>query len=513
MMRVDEKRCDGCGTCIQVCPLDAISIRKKKAAVSECCSLCGACTRVCPREAIQIPREVPKGAIQCDSCPIECNIQEGFLGACRRYMNQRGRLIRLTPLLSYQQVESTVGPLPPDHIARPLVTAIGAGTTYPDCKPAPYIISGKRGDVDVVTVVTEAPLSYSGVMVKIDTDLPIGEEGAAVLYRKRKVGMVITEQYGAKILSVGGVNIFTGPDGLWAARVVAEIANRNPVRLRIEGGGTLEIQVGRAPLIDGKRPSKMRVGCGSATLGLFAPLLKECADEVIVLDSHITGLLSEHPAGRFLGLSPSGVHLVFPRSTPGRYFGDQGSGWGGTSITNPLDVIDGLDEEVARPQMKVFITETTGQKGAMYELGHDGRFREVPLTEKAKKAMEAISSSCEPSLVSAIYMGGSGGSARAGVARYPIKLTRAVHEGRAVLTVGGAPTFIMPGGGINFLVDVLRVQSGAFYWTPTPATICPVEYTMELREYEKMGGHTEAMRPFEAHAPRALGRVEKGDGA
>ena len=46
------------------------------------------------------------------------------------------------------------------------------------------------------------------------------------------------------------------------------------------------------------------------------------------------------------------------------------------------------------------------------------------------------------------------------------------------------------------MVDVEKVKTGFFYWTPTPATICPVEYTMEFRDYKKMGGHIEAMRPF-----------------
>ena len=36
-----------------------------------------------------------------------------------------------------------------------LVTAIGAGTTYPDYKPAPFIVSSTVEGVDMVTVVTE----------------------------------------------------------------------------------------------------------------------------------------------------------------------------------------------------------------------------------------------------------------------------------------------------------------------------------------------------------------------
>ena len=120
--------------------------------------------------------------------------------------------------------------------------------------------------------------------------------------------------------------------------------------------------MGQPPLIDGVKPDNMRVGCGSATLGLFSPLLKEAADEAIILDSHLTGLMSEHAAGRFVGAKPSGIRLKFRKSTPGRYFGDHGKGWGGTSIVSPLDVIAGIDHKVARPGMRILVTETTGQE-------------------------------------------------------------------------------------------------------------------------------------------------------
>jgi hypothetical protein len=67
---------------------------------------------------------------------------------------------------------------------------------------------------------------------------------------------------------------------------------------------------------------------------------------------------------------------------------------------------------------------------------------------------------------------------------------------KARLTVGGAATFVLPGGGINFMVDVEKVMPGAFAWVPTPATVCPIEYTMTLEDYHEMGGHIEAIKPF-----------------
>jgi hypothetical protein len=67
---------------------------------------------------------------------------------------------------------------------------------------------------------------------------------------------------------------------------------------------------------------------------------------------------------------------------------------------------------------------------------------------------------------------------------------------KARLTVGGAPTFVLPGGGINFMVDVEKVMPGAFTWVPTPATVCPIEYTMTLNDFREIGGHEGAIMPF-----------------
>ena len=501
-MKIDLEKCTACGFCVRDCPVDAVKLVKKKAVINDhWCTDCGVCLRVCEFDAIEGKTVMPAEAIECDACPIKCWVRPDSMGACHRYRNLEGRLERTTPALDYAGVAEVVGHDPAEHLRRPLITAIGAGTTYPDCKPAPRIVKGSQLGVDVVTVVTEVPLSYSSILVKVDTDVTIGSEGDRILYGKRAIGMVETEQYGSKMLHIGGVNRMTGENGFAVARVITDIANRKRVKLKIENGSRLEIQVGHPPVIDGQEVTKMRVGCGSATMGLFAPLLVAAADEVIILDSHITGQMSRHVAGQYAGAKPSGVQLKFVESTPGRYFGDHGDGWGGTSITDPVEIIDTIDMAVGRPKMTILITETTGQQGTMFRVTSDGGLEPVPLTEEAEAALAAISSSCEPSRVSAVYTAGAGGSARAGVTRYPIKITQAVHAGNAHLTVGGAPGYVFPGGGISFMVDVERVVPGSFYWTPTPATICPLEYTMELSDYAEMGGHVEAMKPFKARDP------------
>ena len=495
-MIVDWETCIGCGLCVEVCPLQAISMApEKKASISDSCVDCYTCTKVCPKDAIRAePRE---GGVRCSSCPITCTIQAGKTGACQRFVNLDGELVRNIPLQRYEDVEERVGKDYEEVIRRPLITGIGAGTTYPDTKPAPYIVQSKLDGIDVVTVVTEAPLSYSGIKVKIDTDLNMGKEGAPVLTGKRRVGHLCTEEYGSKMLSLGGANLLTGKDGLHVARLLADIANRREIRLKVEEGADLVLQVGQPPLIDGEIGKKMRVGCGSASMGLFGRYFLGAADEVIVIDSHLIGQFTEHVAGKELGATYSGIRVKARRSTPGRYFGEHGKGWGGTLIENPIDIIEGYDPQIMKPGATVLITETTGERAAMFRLGKDGKFKQMELTPRAKKAVEIIASTCEGSRVSAIFVGGSGGSARAGVTKVPLQLNRAIHQNRAKLTVGGAPTYILPGGGITFLVDVEKVMVRAFTYVPTPAMVAPLEYTMRLDEYLDMGGHKESIRKLE----------------
>ena len=74
---------------------------------------------------------------------------------------------------------------------------------------------------------------------------------------------------------------------------------------------------------------------------MFAPQWRGQVDEVVVVDDHITGVLSEHQAGRVLGWHRPASACAGRRSTPGRYFqvAEPGLGWGGTNITDPLEIL------------------------------------------------------------------------------------------------------------------------------------------------------------------------------
>jgi 6-hydroxynicotinate reductase len=95
----------------------------------------------------------------------------------------------------------------------------------------------------------------------------------------------------------------------------------------------------------------MRVGCGSATIGIFANQWLDHADEVIVVDDHITGALTEHRAGQFLDVRPAGLGVCGRRSTLVRYFqvATPGTGWGGTDIEDPLTIIERIDPRALGP--------------------------------------------------------------------------------------------------------------------------------------------------------------------
>lgn len=479
--------------------------------------------------------------VECNACPVLCQISEGRAGACDRYANQGGVLVRLDPVvflrrtldaaeanvvpfaLGAEQAASGVedgdmnkgrpdaaSPAGPASSSQPwsgdllladqvFVTGVGSSTTYPDYKPAPFIVGSQVQGVDMVTVVTEGIFSYCSFKVKIDTDRFLGSEQANVRCKGEVVGHVTTAEYGSQMLSLGGVHHLTGgtkKEGRITAEMMQLLGNKQSVELAIDGGAQLVIQAGRAPVVNGVAEQRMRVGCGSAAIGIFARQFHGYADEVVVVDDHITGVLTEHQAGRCLGMVPSGIQMRGRKSTPGRYFqvANPGTGWGGTDIADPLAIIEGWDATVAWPGLRLLMTSTTGEHASWYVLDDNLTPVEADMPLEVRRIVERIGENCEPSLASVLFLGGAGGSLRAGVTENPVLLTRSIKNALVNVTCGGAPAYVWPGGGITVMADVLRMPDNSFGTVPTPAIVAPIEFSMRRADYEALGGHVHQIR-------------------
>jgi hypothetical protein len=472
--------------------------------------------------------------IECNACPVLCQISAGRTGACDRYANAGGTLVRVDPVVLLRRtLDSDDGRVVP-FAGRPgaaqaqagvdaqipgqpavndwngellradevFVTGLGSSTTYPDYKPAPFIVSSFVDGVDVITVVTEGIFSYCSFKLKIDTDRYLGPEQANVRCRGEVVGHVTTAEYGSQMLSLGGVHHLTGgarKEGRVTNEMMQLLGNKQAVELAIDGGAQLLVQAGKAPIVNGVEERRMRVGCGSATVGIFARQLFGHADEVVVVDDHITGVLTEHQAGRCLDMPASGLKIRGRKSTPGRYFqvANPGTGWGGTDIADPLSIIEGWNPALAWPGLRLLMVSTTGEHAAWFELDESLTPREREMPQAVAAVVARIGENCEPSLTTVLFLGGAGGSLRAGVTENPVLLTRSIKRKLVNVTCGGAPAYVWPGGGITLMVDVMRMPDNSFGTVPTPALVAPIEFSMRRSDFEALGGHIEYVRSLD----------------
>jgi 6-hydroxynicotinate reductase len=468
--------------------------------------------------------------IECNACPVLCQISDGKVGACDRYANRAGMLVRVDPVLivdRYREAGSTelVAFLPSGSVDDPsaalsgpvdtvegsnspdgrmpalFVTAVGASTTYPDYKPAPFIVSSTMDGVDMVTVVTEGIFSYCSMKVKIDTDRWLGPEQANVRCQGEVVGHVSTAEYGSQMLSLGGVHHITGgskKEGRVTVDMMQRLGNKQAVEFTIDGGAQVLVQAGAAPVVNGVPESRMRVGCGSATIGIFAQQFVGLVDEVVVVDDHITGVLTEHQAGRCLQMRASGLQIRGRKSTPGRYFqvANPGNGWGGTDIADPLSILEPWDAEVAWPGQRLLMVSTTGEHAAWFVLDQALQPQPAAMPAAVQAIVDRIGENCEPSLTSVLFVAGAGGSLRAGVTDNPVRLTRAIKQALVNVSCGGAPAYVWPGGGITVMVDVLRMPDQSFGTVPTPAIVAPIEFSLRLADYQALDGHMAYVRPL-----------------
>ena len=115
-----------------------------------------------------------KEKIRCDACPVMCYIADGKAGACDRYANEGGQLVRLDPLTVVRRRIDEGGEVvrfldegqdwDGDLVSADttFITAVGAGTTYPDYKPAPFIVSSEVDGMSTPSMLLSYRTTRSG---------------------------------------------------------------------------------------------------------------------------------------------------------------------------------------------------------------------------------------------------------------------------------------------------------------------------------------------------------------
>ena len=93
VVRIDENKCTGCGICIQVCPVKAITVGRVATINPETCMGCGSCIAECPSEAISMEEMKTASSLRLNDVPsshMSVTRVATSLTAPRVFSNQSG---------------------------------------------------------------------------------------------------------------------------------------------------------------------------------------------------------------------------------------------------------------------------------------------------------------------------------------------------------------------------------------------------------------------------------------
>ena len=69
-IQIDESKCTGCGICVQVCPVEAITVQRAATIDLEICTGCGSCVAECPNGAISVEEMKPLPPSRMNQMPL-----------------------------------------------------------------------------------------------------------------------------------------------------------------------------------------------------------------------------------------------------------------------------------------------------------------------------------------------------------------------------------------------------------------------------------------------------------
>jgi len=82
---IDDTRCDGCGTCVEECPVGVIEMQEEVARIHmDGCIRCALCHDVCPQEAVMHDSDKVPSRIQDNVAKTKKNIE-----ACIKHFGKK----------------------------------------------------------------------------------------------------------------------------------------------------------------------------------------------------------------------------------------------------------------------------------------------------------------------------------------------------------------------------------------------------------------------------------------